>query len=237
MGLGGMNAVSLSIARERASQNRLLLSESKYPIAERNAARTSDALRKSRLKTFDQCANAYISVHRASWKNAAYRAVGIHAGQLRVSSVRRAAGFRCRYRPIGQSATAHLERQDRHGGASAWRYQLKPLNDVISIWPIEGGVANQYALHKAKLTMASLGKNKHCGCADVQHRHFNTTAAECFLLHGAEDIGERVLAQKITDAIKAIASRMPAELLQRVAEMTFAGIVRNAKLSGDMSKN
>lgn len=26
-------------------------------------------LRKSRLKTFDQCAAAYINAHRASWKN------------------------------------------------------------------------------------------------------------------------------------------------------------------------
>jgi integrase len=70
MGLGSLNAVSLSIARERARQCRLLLSEGKDPIVERNAARTSDALRKARLKTFDQCAAAYISAHRASWKNA-----------------------------------------------------------------------------------------------------------------------------------------------------------------------
>jgi integrase len=69
MGLGGLNAVSLSIARERAGQCRLLLSEGRDPIVERNAARTSDALRTSRLKTFDQCAAAYISAHRASWKN------------------------------------------------------------------------------------------------------------------------------------------------------------------------
>jgi integrase len=70
MGLGGLNAVTLSIARERARQCRLSLSEGKDPIVERNAARTSDALRKSRLKTFDQCATSYINAHRASWKNA-----------------------------------------------------------------------------------------------------------------------------------------------------------------------
>lgn len=70
MGLGSLNAVSLSIARERTRQCRLSLSEGKDPIVERNAARTSDVLRKSRLKTFDQCAAAYINAHRASWKNA-----------------------------------------------------------------------------------------------------------------------------------------------------------------------
>ena len=76
MGLGCLNAVSLSIARERAGQCRLLLSEGKGPIVERNAARTSDALRKSRLKTFDHCAAAYISAHRASWKNPKHIAQG-----------------------------------------------------------------------------------------------------------------------------------------------------------------
>jgi integrase len=69
MGLGGLNAVSLGIARERTRACRLLLSEGKDPIIARNAARTSGALRKSRLKTFDQCAAAYISAHRAIWKN------------------------------------------------------------------------------------------------------------------------------------------------------------------------
>lgn len=74
MGLGGLNAVSLGIARERARQCRLLLSEGKDPIIARNAARTSHALRTARLKTFDQCAAAYIGAHRASWKNAKHAA-------------------------------------------------------------------------------------------------------------------------------------------------------------------
>jgi hypothetical protein len=69
MGLGGLNAVSLSIARELAGHCDLILSECKGPIPERNAARTSDALRTSRLKTFHHYAFAYISAHRASWKN------------------------------------------------------------------------------------------------------------------------------------------------------------------------
>lgn len=58
MGLGGLNDVSLSIARKRARQGRLLLSEGKDPIVARNAARTSDALRRAREKSFDQCAAA-----------------------------------------------------------------------------------------------------------------------------------------------------------------------------------
>lgn len=68
------------------------------------------------------------------------------------------------------------------------RYQLTPQYDVMSIWPIECGGANQYALHKAKLAMALLGKNNHYRFADVQRRHFNSTAARCFLRTDAEDV-------------------------------------------------
>jgi hypothetical protein len=52
IGLSGLNALSVGIARERARQCRLLPSEGKDPIIARNAARTSDALLAACLKTF-----------------------------------------------------------------------------------------------------------------------------------------------------------------------------------------
>jgi hypothetical protein len=70
MGLGAVHTVSLSIARERARQCRLLLSDGKDPIVARDAAKTSLALNQARFKTFDQCAAAYIKAHRGSWKSA-----------------------------------------------------------------------------------------------------------------------------------------------------------------------
>lgn len=108
------------------------------------------------------------------------------------------------------------------------RYQMTPLYDVMSIWPIEGGGANQYSRHKARLAMALLGKNKHYRFADVQRRHFNATAAKCFLRADAEDIIERVLAQT-TAAIDAVAARLPTGFPQREAETIFTGIERSAK--------
>jgi len=74
MGLGSLNAVTLAIARERARECRLLLSEGKDPIVARDASRTASALTAARCKTFDQCAAAYIGAHRASWKNAKHAA-------------------------------------------------------------------------------------------------------------------------------------------------------------------
>jgi len=115
------------------------------------------------------------------------------------------------------------------------RYQLTPLYDVMSIWPIEGGGANQYSLHKARLATALLGKNRHCRFTDVQRRHFNSTAARCFLRADAEDVIERVLT-RTTAAIEAVAARLPAEFPQRAAETIFAGVALSAQRLGEMPK-
>ncbi|NGZ88398.1 type II toxin-antitoxin system HipA family toxin [Duganella aceris] len=108
------------------------------------------------------------------------------------------------------------------------RYALAPLYDVMSIWPIEGGGANQYSLHNAKLAMAILGKNKHYRFADVQRRHFNSTAAKCFLRADAEEVIESVLA-RTSGAIEAVAARLPSGFPDRVAKTIFGGIKRSAQ--------
>lgn len=108
------------------------------------------------------------------------------------------------------------------------RYALAPIYDVMSIWPIEGGGANQYSLHKARLAMAMLGKHKHYSFSSVQRRHFNSTAAKCFLRADAEDIIESVLS-RTPGAIAAVAARLPPGFPDRVATTIFAGIERAAK--------
>ena len=56
------------------------------------------------------------------------------------------------------------------------RYQLTPLYDVMSIWPVEGNGPNQFSMFKAKMAMAVMGKNKHYLFKDIQRRHFNNMA-------------------------------------------------------------
>ncbi len=60
------------------------------------------------------------------------------------------------------------------------RYQLTPLYDVMSIWPVEGHRPNQFSMFKAKMAMAVLGRNKHYLFKDIQRRHFNHMTAKCF---------------------------------------------------------
>jgi serine/threonine-protein kinase HipA len=52
------------------------------------------------------------------------------------------------------------------------RYQLTPLYDVVSAWPVIGTKANQIPLQKARLAMAVHSKSKHYRIKDIQRRHF-----------------------------------------------------------------
>lgn len=74
MGLGSLHTISLAMARDKAQECRRLVAERIDPIVARDTARTLEALSKARLKTFDQCAAAFIKSHRASWKSVKHAA-------------------------------------------------------------------------------------------------------------------------------------------------------------------
>lgn len=115
------------------------------------------------------------------------------------------------------------------------RYALTPLYDVMSIWPVEGRGASQFSLHKAKLAMALLGKNKHYHFKDVQRRHFNSTAARCFQRPDAEDLIGQVL-ERTPAAIDNVASKLPAGFPEKVAVSIFEGLRRSAEQLERMPK-
>jgi len=69
MGLGPLHAISLADARQRAAQARKLLVDGIDPIEARNAQRAQQRAEAARALTFQQCADAFVKAHRASWKN------------------------------------------------------------------------------------------------------------------------------------------------------------------------
>jgi integrase len=77
MGFGGLHKVSLADARKKANDARLLLSEGQDPLTQRNLREmehaASEKLEAARSMTFDQCADSYINVQQASWKNEKHR--------------------------------------------------------------------------------------------------------------------------------------------------------------------
>jgi integrase len=74
MGLGSVADVTLQQAREKASDARKLYQNGVDPIEARKAKRAASALAGAKSMTFDQCAKAYATSHRAGWRNAKHAA-------------------------------------------------------------------------------------------------------------------------------------------------------------------
>lgn len=62
------------------------------------------------------------------------------------------------------------------------RFQLTPLYDVMSVYPVLGDGPNQWSSHETKLAMALFGKNRHSEMHGIQRRHFNSTARRSAML-------------------------------------------------------
>ena len=76
------------------------------------------------------------------------------------------------------------------GGA----FEMTPLYDVLSAWPVIGSGANQLPLQDAKLAMAVVGKNRHYKLVDVQPRHWQALAMRI----GGPELWDRM--QSLVDA-------------------------------------
>lgn len=70
MGIGSVATFSLAEARERAAENRKLLTDGKDPIAVKREREVARRMAEANLITFDQAAAQYIEAHESGWKNA-----------------------------------------------------------------------------------------------------------------------------------------------------------------------
>jgi integrase len=73
MGLGGFSKVTLGDARKKASALRVLLVDKVDPLDRRHAESSAKKIEAARAMTFDDCAQAYLKAHEASWRNAKHR--------------------------------------------------------------------------------------------------------------------------------------------------------------------
>jgi integrase len=74
MGLGSLNDVSLSEAREAAREYRNLVKQGIDPIGYRDAQIARNLAADVAVVTFDQAAESYIKQHRAGWRNPVHAA-------------------------------------------------------------------------------------------------------------------------------------------------------------------
>lgn len=108
------------------------------------------------------------------------------------------------------------------------RFQLTPLYDIMSAWPIIGSGARQFQWQKVKLAMAVRSKNNHYRMHDIQRRHWVATASA----NGLGPDFERVIddfchrAPTLADALQ---RTLPAQFPAVVSDPIFQGLQNQAK--------
>lgn len=110
----------------------------------------------------------------------------------------------------------------RRGGS----FQLTPLYDVLSAWPIIGVGSKLVSEHDARLAMALRGKNAHYKLREIRVRHWQALAQRC----GAPGAWEAMLgmAQGVQGAMVRVQAQLPKHFPVQVWERVLAGITRHA---------
>lgn len=111
---------------------------------------------------------------------------------------------------------------------NAGRYQLTPLYDVISIWPIIGRGAKKIPWQDAKLAMSVRGRNKHYLLKDIQRRHFNQAAVRCGFGESAESLISGILSATPA-VIASVQHKLPREFPQHVLDGILHGLATSAR--------
>lgn len=114
------------------------------------------------------------------------------------------------------------------------RFQLTPLYDVMSVYPVLGDGPNQWSPYDIKLAMALLGKNRHDKMQDIQRRHFNSTAQKVGYAPTAEPVIEEIIAQTPT-AIAEVQADLPQDFSPRVLDAILSGLEQAARTLGGMA--
>lgn len=113
------------------------------------------------------------------------------------------------------------------------RYQLTPLYDVLSLWPVIGDGASQIAWHNARLAMAVRGQHKHYHLKDIQRRHFNAMAAQCGLGESTEPLIEEILAAT-PGVVARVQQTLPGDFPQQLLDAVLGGLEVSAKRLANM---
>ncbi len=108
------------------------------------------------------------------------------------------------------------------------RYRLTPLYDVLSAWPLVGSGPGKLDRRELKLAMALRSKNSHYQLADIQRRHFNTTARLCGLGPNMEPIIADVL-ERTPAVIAQVAAQLPGGFPEEVFSAVAHGLIDSAR--------
>ena len=113
------------------------------------------------------------------------------------------------------------------------RFSLTPMYDVISAYPILGHGKNLLAPQKARMAMAASGKNRHYKWAEIQARHWISTAAKV----GLESTAEKdilCLSEQTPSVVERVSALLPTGFPESVSGPIFDGILRAAERLAEM---
>lgn len=108
------------------------------------------------------------------------------------------------------------------------RFQLTPLYDVMSAYPVMGDRPGLWNERELKLAMALLGRNRHYFMHEVQRRHFTSTSERVGLGAAAEPLIEDILA-RTPGALAELRAGLPADFNVKVADTVLKGFEKSAE--------
>jgi serine/threonine-protein kinase HipA len=106
-------------------------------------------------------------------------------------------------------------------------YELTPLYDVLSAYPVIGRGANQLSPFKVKMAMAVRSRNAHWVMRDIVRRHWLNVATEHGVVapdgRGAEGVLDDIVA-KTPEVVRKIRALLPDKFPQHVADSILHGL-------------
>jgi len=108
-------------------------------------------------------------------------------------------------------------------------FQLTPLYDILSAWPMIGNEAGKFQWKKLTLAMAVHGKNVHYKMAEITRRHWSEVARRNNLGSDFEDV-IGVFIARTPVVIAEVASQLPPDFPDAVSIPIFEGLLRQATL-------
>ena len=108
------------------------------------------------------------------------------------------------------------------------RYQLTPLYDILSAWPVAGTRANQLHPKKLKLALALRATHPHYRLSEITRRHFNIAAQRCGLGTDMEPIIAEVIAAT-PRVIERVTASLPENFPGKLFEAITKGLQKSAK--------